>query len=109
MFDNNETINYHVITLFVLFGLSYGITYYTQTKMIDYSFFIGLAITIIIWFLTSKGGFTSRNLDMTVQGTTGIKAEEQKFEFTPNVLFFTSLSYTIISLVAMLFYYRSYF
>ena len=98
-----------VITLLFLVGLSFGITYYTHTKFIDYSFFIGLASTVVIWFSTSKGGITSKNTDMTVQGTTGIKVEQQKYEFSPNVVFITSLAYTIISLAAMLFHYRSYF
>lgn len=98
-----------VITLIVLTGLSYGITYYTHTKFIDYSFFIGLSITVIIWFFTSKGGYTSRNLDISVQATTGIKVDQEKYEFSPNVAFLTSMAYTIITLVAMLFHYRSYF
>jgi hypothetical protein len=97
-----------VITLFVLLGLSYGITYLTETKFIDYSFVIGIGATIIIWFSTSKGGFTSRNLDMTIQGSTGIKMEQQKFEFSPNIAFITSLAYTILTFAAMLYHYRSY-
>jgi hypothetical protein len=96
------------ITLLFLFGLSYGITYYTNTKIIDFSFFIGFACSVIIWFFTSKGGYTSRNLDLTVQGTTGIKIEKQQYEFSPNLVFFTSLAYTIISFIMLLIYYRSY-
>lgn len=98
-----------VITLLFLIGLSYGITYYTHTKFIDFAFLIGIVVTAIIWFFTSKGGFTSRNLDARVQGTTGIKASEQKYEFSPNVAFFTSLTYTILSLIICIYYYRSYF
>jgi hypothetical protein len=97
-----------VITLLVLLGLSFGITYLTHTKFIDYSFLIGMIATVIIWFATSKGGFTSRHMDMTIQGTTGIRMEGQKFEFSPNIAFFTSLAYTIITFVAMLYHYRSY-
>jgi hypothetical protein len=99
-----------ILTLFVLLGLNYGITHYTHTKFIDYSLFIGIAVTVIIGFFTSKGGgFWSRNVDMIAQATSGYKMEEQKSEFLPNVAFFTSLAYTIISLVALLFQYRSYF
>ncbi|TQR15515.1 hypothetical protein [Psychrobacillus vulpis] len=98
-----------VITLLVLLGLNFGIIYFTHTKFFDYSFFIGLAATAIIWFFTSKGGFGSRRLDMTIQGSTGIRMESQKVEFSPNIAFFTSLAYTIITFVAMLYHYRSYF
>jgi hypothetical protein len=96
-----------VITFLVLLGLSFGITYLTHTKFIDYSFLIGLIATVIIWASNSKGGFTSRLMDMTIQGSTGIRMEGQKFEFSPNIAFFTSLAYTIITLGAMLFNYRN--
>jgi hypothetical protein len=96
------------ITILVLLGLSYGITYLTHTKFIDYSFVIGMAATIIIWFSTSTGGFTSRHMDMTIQGTTGIRMEGQKYEFSPNIAFFTALAYTILAFAAMLYHYRSY-
>jgi hypothetical protein len=96
-----------VITLLVLLGLSFGITFLTHTKFIDYSFLIGLITTILIWASNSKGGFTSRHMDMTIQGSTGIRMEGQKFEFSPNIAFFTSLAFTIISLGAMLYHYRN--
>ncbi len=96
------------ITLIILLGISFGITYFTHTKFIDYACFIGLAVTVILWFSTSKGGFTSRNMDVQVQGTTGIKIEQQKFEFSPSIAFFTSVAYTVITFAAMLFHYRSY-
>lgn len=97
------------ITLLFLLGLSFGITFFTHTKFIDYSFFIGLATTVIIWFFNSKGGFGSRHLVMTIQGSTGIKMDNQKFEFSPNIAFYTSLAYTIISIATTLYYYRSFF
>jgi hypothetical protein len=96
-----------LITFLALLGLSFGITYLTHTKFIDYSFLIGLIATVIIWASNSKGGFTSRLMDMTIQGSTGIRMEGQKFEFSPNISFFTSLAYTIITLGAMLFNYRN--
>lgn len=99
-----------VITILFLIGLSFGITYFTHTKFIDYSCFIGLAATAVIWYFTSKGdGFSSRRLDMSIQGSTGIRLEEKKFEFSPNIVFLTCVAYTIITTAALLFHYRSYF
>jgi hypothetical protein len=98
-----------IITLLILIGLSYGITYYMNTKFIDFAFFIGLTVSVIIWFFTSKGGYSSRNLDTSVQGTTGIKTEKQKYEFSPSIALLTSLAYTAFSFVMLLIYYRSYF
>ncbi|MFF2753788.1 hypothetical protein ACFVR1_08545 [Psychrobacillus sp. NPDC058041] len=97
------------ITLLVLLGLGFGVAFFTHTKFIDYSFFIGLAVTVIIWFFTSKGSYGSRHLDMTIQGSTGIRMEGQKFEFSPNIAFYTSLAYTIITIAVTFFLYRSYF
>ncbi|MEH6908629.1 hypothetical protein V7103_20050 [Neobacillus drentensis] len=97
-----------VITILVLIGLSFALTYLTHTKFIDYSFLIGMIASLIIWASNSKGGFSSRHMDMTIQGTTGIRMEGQKFEFKPNIAFFTTIAYTIITFVAMLYHYRSY-
>ncbi|WP_040205263.1 hypothetical protein [Neobacillus jeddahensis] len=97
-----------VLTLFVLIALSLGIAYFTDTAFIDYAFLVGLAGSVIFWFSTSKGGFTSRNLDMNVQGSTGIKVEAQKYEFSPNLAFFAAVGYTVIMFIAMLIHYRSY-
>jgi len=97
-----------IFTLFVLIGLSIGLSHYVHSRFVDYSFFVGLAVTVVIWFFTSKGGITSRDLDMRVQGTTGIKTEPQKFEFSPNLAFITSLTYTIVTFAAMLYQYRDY-
>jgi len=98
-----------LITLVILAGLTYAITLFTNSKFIDYSFVVGIVVTIIIWFFTSKGGFTSNHVDRIVQGSTGIKAQQQKYEFTPKAAFFTSLVYTIISFISVLIYYKDYF
>src|SRR4051794_21518543 len=98
-----------VISLLALFCLSFGITYFTHTQLIDYAFLIGLAVTILFWFFTSKGGVTSDNLDVIVQSTTGIKIEQKRqIEFEPNLFFYTSLGYTIISFIIFLIHNRKY-
>ena len=98
-----------VFTLFVLIGLSTALSDYIQAKFFDYSFLVGLAVTVVLWFFTSKGGVASNFLDSTVQGTTGIKTEQGKFEFSPNLIFITSLIYTVVTFAAMLYQYRDYF
>ncbi|PFO08013.1 hypothetical protein COJ85_04910 [Bacillus sp. AFS076308] len=97
-----------MITLIVLMVLTFGITHYTNSKFIDYAFVVGLAATVVIWFFTSKGGVTTRIVDGSIQGSTGVKTQGEKFEFSPSLVFITSLAYTILSFASMLFYYRSY-
>ncbi|NRD76970.1 hypothetical protein HPT25_05610 [Bacillus sp. BRMEA1] len=98
-----------LVTILVLLGLSFAFTYFTHIAFLDYSFMIGLIVTLIIWFFSSKGGVTSRNADGNIQGMTGFKLEQQKFTFTPNLAFFTALAYTIITFAVMAYQYRSYF
>jgi len=90
-------------------GLSFGLSYYTHSKFFDYAFFVGLIVTVMIWFFTSKGGVTSRSMDGTIQGATGIKStEHHKFEFSLSPSFVMSLIYTVFTFVAMLYQYRDY-
>lgn len=99
-----------IITLVILLCLSYAFTYFTHTKFIDYAFVVGIISTVNILLFTSRGGFASQYADSTIQSqTTNFKLKSQSFEFKPNIAFFTSLTYTILSLIAMLIHYRSYF
>ncbi|WP_419960295.1 hypothetical protein [Psychrobacillus sp. BM2] len=99
-----------VMTLLVLTGLSFGVPYFTQSNFIDCSCFIGIGATITIWFFTSKNdGYVTRRLDLSIQGSTGIRMEDKRFEFSSNIAFLTSVAYTIITIAAILYHYRSYF
>ncbi|WHY84667.1 hypothetical protein QNH39_18695 [Neobacillus novalis] len=97
-----------IFTLLVLFGINFIIAKNTNKEFIEYSFAVGFVLTTLIWFLTSKGGFTSHYIDTTIQGQTNIKMKRQKFKFTPNIIFLTALSYTIVSLIITLIYYWEY-
>lgn len=98
-----------IITLLVLLGLSFGGTIFLNKNFLDYAYIVGILVSIFIWFFTSKGGFTSRSADMMIQSQTGIKMEKQKYEFSPNLAFITSLVYTIVTFAVMVYEYRSYF
>lgn len=95
-------------TLIILFILSFGTASFTNTKIIDITFFVGVIVTVVIWFFSSKGDITSHSLDMQVQSTTGYKIEQQRYKFSHTIPFLTSLIYTIISLILLLIYYRDY-
>ncbi|GEM_PF-6041934 len=98
-----------LITLLVLILLSLGISYFTNSGFFDYAFFVGAMCTITIWFFTSKGGLTTRNMDSSIQGSTGIKGKEHyKFEFSVGPSFITSLVFTIFTFISMLYQYKDY-
>lgn len=98
-----------ISTLLVLIGLCFGLTYFTDTNFVDFSFLVGLVVTIIIWFFSSKGGFVSQHADVMLQAqTTNFKMKSDKYKFKSNIVFLTSLTYTIVSFIAMLIHYRNY-
>ena len=77
---------------------------------IDYAFIIALIITVILWYSTSKGGSTSNYTNMVAQSqTTNFKMEQEKFEFTPSIVFFSAVGYTIVVLIMTIVYYKDYF
>lgn len=96
---------YIASTLLLLIGASYGLSKYHHTNFIDYSFFIGLIVTVSIIFFTSTGEVKARFFDSSFQGRMGLKAsfKHQEFSFSPNVPFYTSLVFTIITFTAMFF------
>ena len=97
-----------VLTLLVILGVNYATAHYTNSKFIDFSFLVGLAFSIIIWFFTSKGGVSSQYTNVLIQEqTTNFKMAKEKYEFSPNVVFLTALVYTIVSIIVTIIYYRS--
>lgn len=99
-----------LVTLLVLLGINIGVSVFTNTNFIDFSFGIGLIASVVIWFFSSKGGYTARYTDVMLQAeTTNWKMKHEKHKFQRNTVFYTSLAYTIISIVATVIYYKDYF
>ncbi|WP_010649821.1 hypothetical protein [Oceanobacillus massiliensis] len=96
-------------TLIVIFVLNWAAVHLIGGSFIDYSFFIGLMVAVVIWFTNSSGGIVSSSIRMNVQAQTGIKIEEEKKNFNPTVTFVTAVIYTLISAIATFIYYIDYF
>ncbi|EJQ98985.1 hypothetical protein [Bacillus cereus] len=91
-----------------------GIIVYILAKFmgwnfIDMTLFAGICFTLIIGFFSSKGGFTSNKVRLQVQAQTGIKMDEEKFEFNMNPIFVGSIIYIIVSLLFVVIGYWKYF
>lgn len=98
------------LTLLVLLGINYFLAKSTNTTFIDFSFAVGFILSVLVWFFTSKGGFTSQFADTMIQGqTTNFKMKQQRHKFSPNIVFLTTLTYTIVSLIITIIYYWEYF
>ncbi|MFS0782626.1 hypothetical protein [Bacillus sp. 1P06AnD] len=97
-------------TLLLIAAINLGISIFTKTAFIDFSFAVGLIFSVLIWYFTSKGGATAKMADSVVQfGTANFKMKTEKHAFSPSAAFYTSLSYTVLSALFTFLYYKSYF
>lgn len=98
-----------IITLGVILGLTWIVSDFMHAKMIDFAFFVGLIVTIIIRFFTSSGGFVSNSISISTQSQTGMKVTgENEGPFTvtqKSFSFLVSLAFTIVSLLMTVIYY----
>jgi hypothetical protein len=99
-----------IATLVIMPLITYIVVNFLNINFIDYAFLIALIMTAIIWFSSSKGGLTSNYTNGMVQSqTTNFKMTKEKFEFTPTIVFFTAVGYTIFILIMTIYYYKDYF
>ena len=98
-----------IITTLILIGSNYFLASLLKVQFAEIAFFVGLIATVIIRFFTSSGGYMSKQLDMQIQGHTGIKVDRQERRFTPTVIYYTCLAYTIIAAVLTFIHYKDYF
>jgi uncharacterized membrane protein len=96
-----------VITLGILFSLTWFVADFMHGKMIEYAFIVGLIVTFSIKFFTSSGGFSSDNLNLITQAQTGMKVkdESQVHMGGKSFSFLVSLLFTIVSLIVTVIYY----
>lgn len=68
----------------------------------------GLAL-VLIYFFKSKGGMASRHLDMSIQGQTGIRMEQQAHVSERSYIFIGSIVYLLFAVGFTFYIYREYF
>ncbi|WP_186575973.1 hypothetical protein [Aquibacillus kalidii] len=97
------------LTLAILATVNFGITYFLDQKFIDFAFIVGIAGTVVIYFFSSSGGYTSRTLDLQLQSQTGMKQEQSNNTFNPNLALFSAVFYTLLAAIFTFIYYKDYF
>ncbi|MDG4656317.1 hypothetical protein P6P90_03130 [Ectobacillus antri] len=98
-----------IFTIFIEAVLVYGLTKVVGWKYEDLAFFVGLLFIVIAYFFSSKGGFSSNSLRLQAQAQSGIKVDEEEYEFRANAVFIGSIVYTILSLFYVIAAYWKYF
>ncbi|MBD3107422.1 hypothetical protein IEO70_03510 [Bacillus sp. AGMB 02131] len=97
-------------TLVFLIALNFGISSVTDTHFVDFSFVVGLTVSVLIWYFTSKGGYTAKHADTLAQAETmNWKIKNEKFSFRFNTAFLTAIAYTVVAIGITFYYYKDYF
>ncbi|MFZ0371547.1 MAG: hypothetical protein WAM07_18270 [Halobacillus sp.] len=72
---------------------------------IDWSFFIGLGLTVIFFLFNSSGGTISKGVNYAAALSAFQRQEEEELKTNLGGVFFGSVLYTLVSLIAMIFVY----
>ncbi|MCU9612292.1 hypothetical protein OEV98_01785 [Caldibacillus lycopersici] len=107
-----------IISVGIILFVNWGAATLFSSRFIDWSFLAGLAVTIFIHFFNSSGGFMSDLTDARLQSTNNdsqwaatevrTKLDRQKRSFHPTIAFYVALSYTVITGIITLIYYKDY-
>ncbi len=98
-----------IVTIFLLIGINFIISLVFNAGFFDYSFLVGILAMVVIKFFNSSGGYTSKQIDMQIQGTTGIRVDQnENKKFYAGSAFYTSLIYTIVSIIILVITYKDY-
>ncbi|WP_226582191.1 hypothetical protein [Halobacillus litoralis] len=96
-------------TVMIMLLINWGVAELLEGKFLEYSFLIGVMIIGLVQFFNSKGGYSSNRVRLRIQARTGMKMEEEKREFNPTVVFYTTIGYTVAALILTIIYYKDYF
>ncbi|HWK24854.1 MAG TPA: hypothetical protein VNS08_17710 [Ureibacillus sp.] len=79
--------------------LTYLVASFFSVRTIEIMFFVGLALTVLIFFFTSSGGVISNMTSSEVSARTGIIQKSEPFIFKRGPIFTASLLLLIVGLV----------
>ncbi|WP_347320475.1 hypothetical protein [Rossellomorea sp. RS05] len=97
-----KTVVWAICTAIVM-----GLVVWTSCRLIpfsytEYSFFIGLGVSIVLFFFSSSGGVFSRAATMDASEAVWKVQKVEKSKVTVGGLFYGTVLYTVISLIFMI-------
>lgn len=97
-----KTVVWAICTAIVM-----GLVVWTSSRLIpfsytEYSFFIGLGVSIVLFFFSSSGGVFSRAATMDASEAVWKVQKVEKSKVTVGGLFYGTVLYTVISLIFMI-------
>lgn len=96
-------------TIGVIALINWAAAYFLQLAFLDLAIPIAGLALMLIYFFKSKGGMASRHLDMSIQGQTGIRMEQQAFVSERSYIFIGSIVYLVFAVAFTFYVYREYF
>lgn len=98
-----------LITVLIIGALNWVASLLLNMSFLDISIPVGGIALILIYFVTSKGGMASRQMDMSIQGQTGIRMEHKAAVSERSYVLIGSIIYVAVMLIVSFFAYREYF
>lgn len=98
-----------LITVLIIGALNWVASLLLNMSFLDISIPVGGIALILIYFVTSKGGMASRQMDMSIQGQTGIRMEHKAAVSERSYVLIGSIIYIAVMLIVSFFAYREYF
>jgi hypothetical protein len=97
-----KTVVWAICTAIVM-----GLVVWTSSRLIpfsytEYSFFIGLGVSIILFFFSSSGGVFSRAATMDASEAVWKVHKVEKSKVSVGGVFYGTVLYTVISLILMI-------
>lgn len=97
------------VTILII-GSLHGITAFIfDSNFVDIAIPFGLAAIFLAYIFTNKGGALSRQMDMHIQGETGIRIATTKKVTSQSFVFLGSIVYFSLALLLTLYFYKDYF
>ncbi|MBV6682406.1 hypothetical protein KV679_01740 [Bacillus sp. JRC01] len=98
----NKTAIWAICTAIVM-----GLVVWTASRLVpfsynEYSFFIGLGASIVLFFFSSSGGVFSRAATMDASEAVWKVQKGEKSKVTVGGVFYGTVVYTVISLILMI-------
>lgn len=95
-----------VILWSIITSIIIGLVVWAVSKIIpfsysEWSFFIGLGLSAILFFFSSSGGFLSKGATFEASQTSGKIQKEDELKANVGGVFYGAVLYTIVSLVIM--------
>ncbi|RLQ91823.1 hypothetical protein D9754_03290 [Planomicrobium sp. Y74] len=98
-----------LLTALIIGALNWVASLLLNMSFLDISIPVGGIALILIYFVTNKGGMASRQMDMSIQGQTGIRMDHKAAVSERSYVLIGSILYVGVMLIVSFIAYREYF